>query len=325
MCEKCIELSQQEIPLEYFNKAGVLKMNTPVIFRKINFLKQAVKIHGARYCYKDTEYINSKTKVDIICSEHGVFSQKCENHTSRSQGCPYCSGNAKSNTKLFTEQSKALHGDKYNYSKVNYVNAHTKVTIICEEHGEFQQTPFSHINNKSGCPKCSGNIKLSLDEFINKSILIHKNKYNYSLITEYINNSTKVKLLCAHCNSIVEQTPAGHLTGKDPCTCSTPRDKIPTSLYILYDAITNIYKIGISSNIFSRIRKLNSYFSFDCIYNSTTIDRSNALTIEANLHKHFKDKQYTELLDTDIDGKTELFNLEPEDIAYIKSYIMENI
>lgn len=211
----------------------VLKPSTTVIFRKINFLKQAIKIHVARYCYKDTEYINSKTKVDIICSKHGVFSQQCGNHTSRGDGCPYCYGNAKSNTKLFTEQSKALHGDKYNYSKVNYVNAHTKVTIICKIHGIFEQASKNHLSG-NGCHKCSGNIKLSLDEFINKSILIHKNKYNYSLITEYINNYTKVKLLCTHCNSIVEQTPDGHLTGKDPCTCSTPRDKIPTSLYIYY-------------------------------------------------------------------------------------------
>lgn len=55
----------------------------------------------------------------------------------------------------FIEKARKVHGDKYDYSKVEYINNKTKVCIICPIHGEFWQTPSVHVNNKSNCPKCS--------------------------------------------------------------------------------------------------------------------------------------------------------------------------
>ena len=55
----------------------------------------------------------------------------------------------------FINKAKKIHGDKYDYSKVNYFNDYTKVCIICPEHGEFWQTPYKHINNKQGCSQCN--------------------------------------------------------------------------------------------------------------------------------------------------------------------------
>ena len=55
----------------------------------------------------------------------------------------------------FIEKARSIHGDKYDYSKVNYVNSTTKVCIICPEHGEFLKTPLNHIQSKQGCPICS--------------------------------------------------------------------------------------------------------------------------------------------------------------------------
>ena len=88
-----------------------------------------------------------------------------------------------------------------------------------------------------------------------------------------------------------------------------------------------VYKIGISSQPSTRLANLNrdGTLNLSIIYLSPLLGYSKAIMFEQYFHKHFKDKQYTELLNTDIDGKTELFNLEPEDIVYIKSYIMENI
>jgi hypothetical protein len=61
----------------------------------------------------------------------------------------------KKTTEQFIDDAKIIHGDKYDYSKVIYINAMTKITIICNEHGEFQKTPNDHLNNKQGCKICS--------------------------------------------------------------------------------------------------------------------------------------------------------------------------
>ena len=70
-------------------------------------------------------------------------------------GCPKCAGVAKLDTSRFIEESKKRHGDKYDYSKVEYKNTRTKVRIICPEHGEFWQTPKCHLSG-NGCPNCQG-------------------------------------------------------------------------------------------------------------------------------------------------------------------------
>ena len=60
----------------------------------------------------------------------------------------------KTKTEIFIEKARKIHGDKYDYSKAEYINAKTKICIICPKHGEFWQTPDSHMNQRRGCPKC---------------------------------------------------------------------------------------------------------------------------------------------------------------------------
>ena len=76
-------------------------------------------------------------------------------------------------TKLFISKAYKIHKNRYDYSKVNYINAKTKITIICREHGEFTQIPDFHINRKCGCPKCSNNVKLDIRK--TQNIFICKN------------------------------------------------------------------------------------------------------------------------------------------------------
>jgi hypothetical protein len=71
------------------------------------------------------------------------------------QGCPECGGTKQRTNETFIEMAKGVHGERYDYSLVEYVNADTKVTIICTEHGPFLQTPLSHIHHESGCPDCA--------------------------------------------------------------------------------------------------------------------------------------------------------------------------
>ena len=157
------------------------------------FIKQAKEIHGDKYDYSKVEYSGNHEKVIIICPEHGEFLQSPDKHL-QGHRCPKCAGGIKLTTEDFLKKAKEVHGDKYDYSKVEYINSHTNVCIICPKHGEFWQTPRSHLAG-SGCSKCSGNAKSNTEEFIKKAQLIHGNKYDYSE-TVYISADKKVKIIC---------------------------------------------------------------------------------------------------------------------------------
>ena len=112
------------------------------------------KVHGDKYDYALVEYIDNKTKVKIRCKEHGEFEQSPVNHL-MGKGCPDCGGNARYDNGKIVAKFRGVHGGRYDYSLVNYEGRHTKVKIICNIHGAFEQTPGSHIGG-SGCPDCAG-------------------------------------------------------------------------------------------------------------------------------------------------------------------------
>ena len=99
------------------------------------------------------DYKGGHINVCIICPEHGEFYQSPSNHLS-GKGCLYCGGTSGMDKTLFILKAKEIHGDKYDYTNVEYINSHTKVKIICPIHGEFMQPPQEHINGQ-GCPKCN--------------------------------------------------------------------------------------------------------------------------------------------------------------------------
>ena len=118
-----------------------------------DFIEKAKKVHGDKYDYSKSEYINSKTKICIICPKHGEFWITPNNHLN-GHGCEYCyRDNKVYDTDSFIRKAREIHGDKYDYSKVEYINNRTKVCIICPIHGEFWQVPNSHLS-ENGCPKC---------------------------------------------------------------------------------------------------------------------------------------------------------------------------
>ena len=118
----------------------------------------------------------------------------------------------------FLEKCKNIHGNKFDYSLVDYKNNRTKVKIICKYHGVFEQTPKNHTIQKQGCPECAGVNKMTLEEFILKSKKVHKNRYDYS-ISQYINNKTKVKIICK-VHGVFEQTPNNHINGQNCPLCT---------------------------------------------------------------------------------------------------------
>ena len=121
----------------------------------------AKESHGDRYDYSKVEYVNNRTKITIICPDHGEFFQKPNSHL-QGQGCPHCADERRHERQIgttgeFKAKGKEVHGDRYDYSKVEYVNSYTKVTIICPDHGEFEQIPSGHLRG-CGCAHCAANL-----------------------------------------------------------------------------------------------------------------------------------------------------------------------
>jgi len=250
-----------------------------------DFLVKAKHKHGNKYNYSKAEYVNSKTKITIICPKHGEFKQLPNGHYK--SGCQKCHiehNNINETLNNFLTKAKKTHGDKYEYSKVNYVNSKTKITIICPKHGEFEQFPYNHIRGK-GCPSCGiestkNKLTLSNKEFINKAKIIHSNKYGYDY-GDYINMTHKYNVTCP-IHGEFKQLPYDHLSGHGCPKCS-----------LLYNKSENEVKEYIKSLNFSIIennRTLISPFELDIYIPSKKI----AIEYDG-LYWHselYKDKNY---------------------------------
>ena len=178
-----------------------------------------LKIKYPHFDFGKAEYVNSYTPLICICPEHGEFKITPQS-LNKGSGCPNCSKTHKNTTEEFIEKSKKVHGDKYDYSKVEYINAVKKVCIICPEHGEFWIKPNSHLS-KQGCSKC-GHKKGKYKEkyaslFIKKARSVHGDRYDYSKV-EYINNHTKVCIICPE-HGEFWQVPSYHTSGNGCPKC----------------------------------------------------------------------------------------------------------
>ena len=204
-----------QTPLGHLHGNGCLQCAIENRTEKENFIDKAKKLYGDKYDYSKVEYVNSKTKVCIICPEHGEF-WITPNNFLRGHNC-----NGKHTNKLtleeFNKRAKEIHGDKYDYSKVDYKNIDSKICIICPEHGEFWQVPANHLRGK-GCPKCSKSALKDNISFINEVKEIHGDKYDYSKVN-YKGNKTKVCIICPE-HGEFWQTPSSHLNGNGCPSCN---------------------------------------------------------------------------------------------------------
>lgn len=188
------------------------------------FIIKAKETHGDLYDYSLVDYINNYTNIKIICPVHGIFEQSPKNHISKKYKCSKCSKRCKKSKSEFIIESNKIHDNFYDYSLSEYIDANTKVKIICPIHGIFEQSPASHINKKQGCSECKNNKKLTNEIFIERSNKIHNNFYDYSL-SEYKNNKTKVKIICP-IHGVFEQCPTSHsISGCPSCAKKAKRLK----------------------------------------------------------------------------------------------------
>ena len=185
------------------------------------FIEKAVLKHGNKFDYSLSKYINSITKIKIICPIHGKFEQLPKDHYTKGCGCHKCGGTKKLTTKEFIEKAEKIHGNTYDYSLVKYHNSQKKIIIKCLSHGNFTQSPANHLFGR-GCKKCAneGNSKRNINDskdYILQLNKIHNSKYDYSKFV-YINCHTKAIIICPEHGEFT-QMPHSHLSGKGCFKC----------------------------------------------------------------------------------------------------------
>ena len=190
------------------------------------FIEKAKKVHGDKFDYSKVNYVDNRTKICIICPEHGEFWQRPINHLNSEYGCLKCSKKRpntgiKLNQDDFIKRAKEKHNNKYDYSKVDYKNTDTKVCIICLEHGEFWQTPHHHLAGR-GCSLC-GKKQLTNEEWVLLATQIHDGKYDYSK-TNFKGRRTPITIICP-IHGEFEQYPIPHLNGVGCPQCGNKKSQ----------------------------------------------------------------------------------------------------
>jgi hypothetical protein len=191
------------------SKCGKISSSKKLVMTQNEFIEKATLKHNRRYEYDKVVYENSKLPVIITCKEHGDFQQSPNQHL-QGYGCSECSGTKKLNTNSFIVKANIVHHNRYDYSKVCYINNSIKVKIICKEHGDFSQSPMKHLQGQ-GCRACAGNRNHSFESFKAKANKIHDNKFTYER-SNFINVKTKITITCP-VHGEFEQIPSEHLSG----------------------------------------------------------------------------------------------------------------
>ena len=156
--------------------------------------------YGDKYDFSKFEYKGINEKSCIICPKHGEFWATPQIHLRSKTGCPKCGkeSSAKNNTlstEKFIERARKIHGDKYDYSKVNCNGWYTYVTIICPKHGEFTQRVEAHLKG-AGCQECGKEFspKITQQDFLNR----YEQKYNIKFPYKIIEYHSVPKPLLVH-------------------------------------------------------------------------------------------------------------------------------
>ncbi|MEW6512522.1 MAG: hypothetical protein AB1443_00820 [Pseudomonadota bacterium] len=193
-----------------------------------SFIEEARFVHGDRYDYSQVAYLQTKAKVEILCPVHGSFWQTPDSHL-QGRGCPKCRDKLTSerfgwDTEEFIRHAHEKFGNRFDYSKVIYVDSWVPITITCPEHGEFQQTPVGHLHGTHGCSKCAHSRlndgrRLTTDDFLNRAHEVHGDRYDYSKV-QCVDSKSKVIIGCRK-HGAFKQTASDHLGGKGCRKCGT--------------------------------------------------------------------------------------------------------
>lgn len=197
------------------------------------FISRAEKMYGDRYVYEKIKYESAHKKVSIGCKIHGDFEATPANFLS-GKGCKKCGREAAAravslDTSSFIAKAKLKHGDRYDYSEVIYLGMTTSVSILCREHGPFEQTPQNHLQN-GGCKSCgldnrAATRTLQPEQVLDRFKAIHGDKYDYSKMV-YQGIFAKIDILCPE-HGVFQQTPDRHMAGCGCPSCASGGPSTP--------------------------------------------------------------------------------------------------
>jgi hypothetical protein len=232
-----------QIPKKHYNGHGCSKCSGNYKKTQEQFLEKAVSIYGDRYDYSSVNFTYMKDYVTIICEKHGPFERLAKSFV-LGKGCLDCTNEQKSlnnrkSLEKFIEDAKKIHGEKYDYSLVEYINSQTNIKIVCSKHGIFNQNPNNHLKG-SICKICSNEEKAinqtyPKEYFIEKVKQIHNNKYNYDGI-DYINLKTKIDITCLKHGKFC-QLPENHLIGRGCPKCKQSKGEKLVSRFLEENSI----------------------------------------------------------------------------------------
>lgn len=193
------------------------------------FIERAKIVHGEKYDYSKVEYKKSSSAVTIVCSIHGEFQQRPNDHLS-GNGCRSCSISAKYDrdrairSKEMLDKFLEVHGGFYTYDMSGYHNNTSLLDIMCPAHGIFQQTADSHASGR-GCPEC-GLLKFKKSRVENSGKTLierfresHGDKYDYTKVS-YSGYYSNVEIICREHGSFM-QPPERHLSGQGCPKCAS--------------------------------------------------------------------------------------------------------
>lgn len=297
------------------------------------FIEKSQDIHGETYDYDSSDYINSYTKIKIVCKEHGEFFQKPNAHLA-GKGCPECGKIRKTKNQClpfekFEEKSNVIHNNQYSYDRDSYTKTIDYTIITCPIHGKFSQLAMSHLAGY-GCFECGKTKGIqpckTNEEYIGQVTEIHNGFYDYSN-TFYTKSSEKIKIICP-IHGEFEQFATGHLsghgcrkcgylkaveTGKQGWTrtnwvefCNNTNCPYP-EVYII--TCTNEYESFVKIGMTSKIKQRLDFIPYTVNILNTIIGKPERVyDLEKKLHRSFKSFQYRPSLE--FAGHTECFSTE---------------
>lgn len=287
------------------------------------FIMKAKYIHGDRYDYSKSEYINSIDKVTITCLSHGDFKQAPNKHL-QGRGCRSCAYEIVSECSSipfsqFEMAAREKYGDRFQYDESSYSDMGSKTLIMCPAHGWINVTAYAHLTSKMGCRKCGQMLTGSknsygTDEFIKRANEKHGNRYNYDKVV-YVDSKTKIVITCREHGDFI-QIPGNHIHGSGCPSCAktgfSPDHR--SFLYLLKSECGSMMKIGITKNLGQRISQLKRSTPFDFnIEASNESDGALAMQMEKYYHEKSMSCEFK-----GFQGASEWFRYDAEIVEEIK-------
>lgn len=207
---------------------------------KEKFIDKMIKKFGNKFDFTDTNYLNSKTYVEIKCENNHIFGGIPNKILTYKIPCDKCRKEyqLKINKHEFLIKANITHNNRYIYPLDDYINNKQKIKILCSVHGVFYMRPDLHIYQKQGCPNCYIDTLITVDKLKEKANKVHNNIYDYSNITK-IPNDYIIEIICNKHGKFT-QNMYNHLTGQGCPLCNNSKGENVIERYLIENNISYI-------------------------------------------------------------------------------------